>query len=57
MPNTPHRPAMHDVQPPPVYRAGITLRRSFLVGPADTAEEQRLKALLSEADKGVAELG
>lgn len=46
----PRRPALHDYQPPRLYRAGITLRRTFLTGPAATPEEEEMKALLQRAD-------
>ena len=44
------RPALHDTQPPPLYRTGLTLRRTFLTGPAQTPEEEAMKALLNRAD-------
>ena len=40
----------HDYQPPRVYRAGVTLRRTFLTGPAATPEEEALKAIRAKAD-------
>ena len=40
----------HDYQPPKLYQAGVTLRRSFLTGPAATPEEESLKAILDDVN-------
>lgn len=46
------RPRYHDYQPPSLYRAGCTLRRSYLTGKADTVEEGMMKRLLERFDEG-----
>ncbi|WP_174292168.1 hypothetical protein [Sphingomonas bacterium] len=50
MPKTPRRPLFQDYQQPRLFRAGMTLRRSFLTGPAATPEEEEMKALIDKAD-------
>ena len=44
------RPLYHDYQPPRLYRAGVTLRRGFLTGPAATPEEEAMKELIARAE-------
>ena len=45
------RPRYHDYQPPNLYRAGCTLRRSYLTGRADSEEEERMRSLLTQFDE------
>ena len=47
----PRRPRFPDIQPPKLYRAGITLRRGYPLGPTETQEEDELKGLLEQADR------
>ena len=51
MTDHPQRPNYHDYQPPRVYRAGVSLRRSYLTGAADSVEEGMMKALLDRFDE------
>ncbi len=51
MTDQPRRPQYHDYQPPRVYRAGVTLRRSYLTGAAGSVEEAMMKALLDRFDE------
>ena len=41
----------HDYQPPRLYRTGVSLRRSYLTGAADTQEESMMKRLLERFDE------
>ena len=41
----------HDHQTPRLYRAGVLLRRTFLLGPAATPEETSLQELLDQVDR------
>ena len=51
MASPPRRPLYHDYQPPRLFRAGVTLRRSFLTGPSETPEELELREVLKKADE------
>lgn len=51
MTDYPRRPHYHDYQHPRLYRAGVTLRRSYLTGAADSTEEGMMKALLKRVDE------
>lgn len=46
------RPKYHDYQPPKLYQAGCTLRRSYLTGKADSVEEGMMLRLLERFDQG-----
>lgn len=51
MAQPPRRPLYHDYQAPRLFRAGVTLRRSFATGPAETPEEQALHDVLKRVDE------
>ena len=51
MPDQPRRPSYQDYQSPSLYRAGVSLRRSYLTGAADSVEEGMMKALLARFDE------
>ena len=52
MPDQLRRPAYHDYQPPKLYQAGVTLRRTYLTGAADSVEERMMQRLLKRFDEG-----
>lgn len=45
------RPSYQDYQAPSLYRTGLSLRRSYLTGAADSVEEGMMKALLKRFDE------
>lgn len=51
MSDQPPRPKYHDYQPPRLYQAGCTLRRSYLTGRADSVEEGMMQSLLRRFDE------
>ena len=54
MPDQTRRPHYHDYQPPRLYRAGVSLRRSYLTGAADSTEEGMMRRLLERFDEDAA---
>ena len=51
MPDQTRRPLYCDYQPPNLYRVGCALRRSYLTGPAGTADELNMTRLLEQVDR------
>lgn len=45
------RPSYQDYQHPSLYRTGLSLRRSYLTGEADSVEEGMMLALLKRFDE------